>query len=590
MIGFTGGIYTGPSTFAGWDSMTYWRDINISCGESTYTRRQLYDALNDNYLWNRWTFQNSTAEKLDRYIPNWQVIFAPSFSGPNFTGPSNQEPNLFLQIFGGLQDITDILLATNDPVLYVKVDDERYMYFTLSQTGDLLKTTNVKTTDRTYGSYGGYEGVSCYGLNTPKGSSWVGGSGGSQSIGAWQIEGGFPVKCSDGVTYLMLNVYSIGNGQITVRTSYTDTSSVRGDIGIYNLMQEGWKPKPVDTDPYSQGGNSGTGGGEGTFSDTGDIIGVPALPTLSAVDTGFISLFNPSASQVKALANYMWSQNFDLSLFKNIVANPIQCILGLSIVPVDPVNAGTKTLTVGNIATDVSMPYLASQYVEVDCGTLNIAEFWGSYLDYSPYTKIQLYLPYIGIVPVDIDDMQNSTIKVVYHVDVLSGACVAYVLCGGTQLYTYIGQCSSNIPVTSNDFTNTLNGILGIAGSIGSLVSSSTPTGKTGTVNTGGQISSIAGIASNAVDMFKPNIQKSGALSGTGGMLGVQTPYLICQRPRQSVPAYQNHFTGYPSNITYTLSDLTGYTEVQSVHLDNVPCTDAEMTEILEYLIGGVVI
>lgn len=333
-------------------------------------------------------------------------------------------------------------------------------------------------------------------------------------------------------------------------------------------------------DPYAPGGTSGPGGGTGTFSDTGDTIGIPALPTLSAVDTGFISLFNPSASDIKALANYMWSQNFDLSLFKNIVANPMECILGLSIIPVDPPNAGTKTMVVGNIPTDVSMPYLSSQYVEVDCGTLNVVEFWGSYLDYSPYTKIQLYLPYIGIVPIDIDDIQNSTIRVVYHVDVLSGACVAYVLCGGTQLYTYIGQCSSNIPITSNDFTNTLNGILGITSGIASLAMTDGASAP----------QAIGTIASSIVNVFKPNIRKSGNISGTGGMLGVQTPYLICQRPRQSVPVKQNHFTGYPSNITYTLADLSGYTEVQSIHLENVPCTDAEMNEILEYLTGGVVI
>jgi hypothetical protein len=182
----------------------------------------------------------------------------------------------------------------------------------------------------------------------------------------------------------------------------------------------------------------------------------------------------------------------------------------------------------------------------------------------------------------DIDDVMNATISVTYHVDVLSGACVAYVLCNGTQLYTYIGQCSSNVPVTSNDFTNTVNGILGIAGSIGSLVSAGGKAGAT--------ISAAAGLASNAINALKPNVQKSGAMSGTGGLMGVQTPYLICQRPRQSVPASQNSFTGYPSNITSRLSDLSGYTEVDRIHLDGVPCTNEEMEEIMQLLESGVFI
>ena len=340
-----------------------------------------------------------------------------------------------------------------------------------------------------------------------------------------------------------------------------------------------WPTTP--TDPYETGGGSSTtGGGTGTFSETGDIVGIPGLPTLSAVDTGFITLFNPTAAQVKQLAAYMWSNSFDMATFKNIVANPIDCILGLTIVPVNPPDAGTKAVSVGNIATDVNMPYLSSQYVEVDCGTLNVQEFWGSYLDYSPYTKMSLYLPYIGIVPLDIDDVMNATITIKYHVDVLSGACVAYVLCNGTQLYTYIGQCSSNVPITSNDFTNTVNGILGIAGSIGSLVA-------TGGASAPTEIGKIAG---NAINALKPNIQKSGAMSGTGGLMGVQTPYLICQRPRQSVPASQNSFTGYPSNITATLSDLSGYTEVDKIHLEGVPCTNEEMDEIMTLLESGVYI
>ena len=338
----------------------------------------------------------------------------------------------------------------------------------------------------------------------------------------------------------------------------------------------------IGTDPYLPDGfdPSGTGGGTGTFSETGDTIGIPGLPTLSAVDTGFITLFNPSAAQVKALANYMWSASFDLATFKNIVANPIDCILGLSIVPVNPPNAGSKVVTVGNIPTDVTLPYLSSQYVEVDCGALNVQEFWGSYLDYSPYTKMSLYLPYIGIIPLDIDDVMNASIAIKYHVDVLSGACVAYVLCNGTQLYTYVGQCSSNVPITSNDFTNTVNGILGIAGSIRKLAADGGASAPT----------EAAGIAANAINALKPNIQKSGAMSGTGGLMGVQTPYLICQRPRQSVPASQNAFTGYPANITAKLSDLSGYTEVDSIHLDGLSATQEEQQEIMDLLTSGVII
>lgn len=369
----------------------------------------------------------------------------------------------------------------------------------------------------------------------------------------------------------------------------TVTSRTMSDTALLSLFEDAEDPivppepgpQPTD-DPYLPDGvdPSATGGGTGTFTDTGDPIGIPGLPTLSAVDTGLITLFAPTAAQVKSLADYLWSSGFDLSTFKNIVANPMDCILGLTIIPATPTSTASKNLVVGNIDTGLSFPALDTQYLEIDCGTLNVQEFWGSYLDYSPYTKMSLYLPYIGIVPVDIDDVMNASVHVVYHMDVLSGALVAYVQCNGTQLYTYIGQCSSNVPVTSNDFTNTVNGILGIAGNIGSLFATGGASAPT----------AISGMASNAINALKPNIQKSGAMSGTGGLMGVQIPYLICSRPRQAVPANQNAYTGYPSNITATLSSLSGYTEVEKIHLDGIPCSDEELNEILSLLESGVII
>lgn len=336
----------------------------------------------------------------------------------------------------------------------------------------------------------------------------------------------------------------------------------------------------VDSDPYSNGGVSGTGGGTGTFSGTGDSIDFPGLPTLSAVSTGFITLFNPSIAQMQSLANYMWSDLFDLDTFKKIFADPMDCILGLSIVPVAVPNGGTADVKVGNISTGVSMTVASTQYVEVDCGTLNVQEYWGSYLDYDPYTKAEIYLPYCGTHPIAVDDIMGKLVHVKYHVDILSGACVAYVKCGSSVLYSFIGQCTSSIPITGNDWTNVVNGAISIASAIGSMVA------------TGGATAPLVlpGVASTAVNNLKPSVEKSGSMSGTGGMLAVQTPYLILTRPRQALPKTQNTYTGYPSFIKEKLSDLKGYTEVAEIRLSGVDATDAELDEIVGLLKGGVII
>lgn len=331
-------------------------------------------------------------------------------------------------------------------------------------------------------------------------------------------------------------------------------------------------------DPYEPGGGSTSGGGTGTFDGTSDEIDFPPLPSLSAVDTGFITLFNPSMSEMKNLADYMWSDLFDIATWKKLFANPMDAILGLSIVPVAVPDAGQKIVTVGNVSTGISMNVAQSQFVEVDCGTLNINEYWGAYLDYSPYTEAELYLPYIGIHAIKTDDIMGKSVHIKYHIDILSGACCAYVKCGNSVLYEFVGQGSCSIPITGNDWTNVINGALTIGASIGTMMATG-----------GASAPMISSAASAAVNSLKPTVERSGSVSGMGGMLGIQKPYLVLTRPRQALPSKQNTYMGYPSFITSKLGDLSGYTEVEAVHLENIPATKSEIAEIESLLKDGVI-
>lgn len=343
----------------------------------------------------------------------------------------------------------------------------------------------------------------------------------------------------------------------------------------------GSKPFKPTTDPYAPGDITDKDGGNGDFDATSDPVDIPPLPTISATETGFLTLFNPSLSNIRDLAAYMWANPlFDVNAYKKILANPMDAILGLSIIPCAVTASTSKNVTVGNIPTGVSMPVCDSQYLSIDCGSINVNEYWGAYLDYSPYTKAELYLPYCGIHPIDIDDVMGKAVKVVYHVDILTGACVAYVKCGDSVLYSYIGQCASSIPISGSDWTNMVNGIINASTAIGSMAA------------TGGLTAPMAAstIATTAVNTIKPSIERSGSLSGTGGIMGNQVPYLILTRPRQALPELQNQFSGYPSFISSYLGDLVGYTEVDSIHLEGIPATGAELNEIESILKGGVIL
>ena len=353
-----------------------------------------------------------------------------------------------------------------------------------------------------------------------------------------------------------------------------------GSLAGAGNFWEGIEPYQPVTDPYAQGGESDTGGGTGTFDGTSVDVDFSSLPSLSAVDTGFITLYNPTLTQLQSLASYMWSGLFDLDTFKKLFADPMQAILGLSIVPGPVPSGATQNVRIGNIDSGVSMTKAATQYIDIDCGTLNVEEFWGAYLDYEPYTKAEIFLPFIGVHQIAIDDIMNKSVHIKYHIDLLSGGCACEIKCGGSVLYTFIGSCAVSIPVTGSDWTNLINGVLSAASAIGTMVA------------TGGAAAPAAAstIASAAVNSLKPSIEKSGSIAGAGGLLAGKVPVLILTRPRQALPGKQNTFTGYPAFITRSLGALSGYTEVHSIRLSGIDGTESEIDEIEELLKGGVIL
>lgn len=376
---------------------------------------------------------------------------------------------------------------------------------------------------------------------------------------------------------------------MTVTTSYVEIADITNfpallPKGILTaIAQPDWGniQVPISPDPYEQeDGESEEDGGNGEEIQDDDVDFTPP-PSSMAVSSGFITLFCPTQYELNQLADYMWSPLFDIDTFKKLFANPMDCILGLAVYPFPLVASGTKVVSVGGIATNVSMGYTLQQYWPVDCGSVYVPKQWGAYMDYAPYTKFNIFLPYIGFRPVSADDIMGKTISLRYMVDILSGACNAELKCGNSVLYSWAGSCAGQIPITGNDWRSAITAGVSIAGSIAATV-----------LTQGASAPMIAGtVASATVNsaQLKPEVQRSGSISGNSGFLAGQKPYLVRTNPRSAIPANQNRYSGYPSFITILLGSLTGYNEVYSVHLENIPATGAELEEIESILKGGAI-
>lgn len=375
-------------------------------------------------------------------------------------------------------------------------------------------------------------------------------------------------------------------------------TSAQRFINFFNRQTANQPPQPPD--PYEGAGDSTTGGGGGSFDGSSDPIDIPSLPPVGATNTGFISLFVPSESQVRSVANYLWSSFFDVSTFFKIFENPMDCILGLSVVPVTVPTSGSAQITVGNIElSGITLPLASAQYVEVDCGTISFEnKFFGSYLDYEPYTKIAIFLPYCGVHQINADDIMGKVIRVVYHVDILTGSCVAFVKCGDSVLYQFNGACATNIPITNISYNSTIENAIRIAVNIGTTVATA---GASAPLSAGAETVghtaqniargvSLAGSTAEGALSLKPSIGRSGALGGTTGILAGQKPYLIINRPRLCKPKDQNTYKGYPSFVQTTVGDLIGkgYTEFDTIIISTLYLTDNEEAELEKILQGGV--
>lgn len=314
--------------------------------------------------------------------------------------------------------------------------------------------------------------------------------------------------------------------------------------------------------------------------DTGEGETPPIVaPTGNA--SALWAIYHPSQSEIDQFGAWLWSSNF-IDQIQKIFNNPMESIIGLHKVYATPVDAGTSTIGVGYLDSGVSSAYITQQYVDVNCGSVNLYEQFGNVFDYSPFTSVKLYLPFIGIVNLDVAEVMRATISVSYGVDVLTGACLARVTISrdgnSNVLYQYAGNCAVQYPLSMGSYMGIVSSIIGVAGSIAATVAS------------GGSVAPLAIGAASAAFNAHTSVQNSGNFSGNAGAMGGKKPYLIVERPQTKLANNQESFEGVPTNDYSKLGNMSGFVKCRDMHLINVNATDTEINEIRQYLYNGVIV
>lgn len=327
---------------------------------------------------------------------------------------------------------------------------------------------------------------------------------------------------------------------------------------------EGKPKEPVNTNPA----------GVGTGVTPPLVVPVGSASALWAV-------YNPTQAEINSLGAWLWSNNFVDQLLK-MFNDPMQAIIGLHKTFIPPITGAAQDIKVGYLNSGVSALTVPVQYSSVDCGTIDCAEYFGSVFDYAPYTRVYLYLPFIGFKELDVAQIMRGKINIKYRGDAYTGCCLAEVSVtrdgsAGGVLYTYSGDCAARYPLSHGSYMGIVNAIAGIGIGIGTALAGAPSMGIAGAL----------GMAQHA----RATVEHSGSFSGNSGAMGIKKPYLVIMRPQTAMANNYKHFTGQPSNSNVVLGSASGYVRVKECHVEDIAtATDAEKQMIESALKTGVII
>lgn len=399
------------------------------------------------------------------------------------------------------------------------------------------------------------------------------------------ITGFFPFICNES----MSNTHRIRSTTIYLSDGYI--SFVPFIEGSYDYYAQAPNEIPVDASSAEP-----AGGWSNILSDlTGDDIDLPDAPdeTVSGVlASGFLNIYSPTASQLQSFGGALWTNAFNVkwydldsvsNLILNTISDPINFIVGLFMLPVTPTTGNASGVYLGGInVNSITVNRVTKQYVTIDFGTIDINELYASYLDYT-YSRLSIYLPYIGMADIDVQEVTGGSVTLQYIIDCFTGACVANVKCvkntetpwGGSYVnstvHSYSGNVALQLPISAGSFDVMTQGLINVG--LG-LVS--------------GQPQSVVKGANEIIQNVGGDSTTRGSLSSNTGRLCYQTPYLMFTRPIESRPVNLNSLHGISAGIGGVLSSFKGYVECSDVKLDGVTATDTELNMIESLLKSGV--
>lgn len=254
-----------------------------------------------------------------------------------------------------------------------------------------------------------------------------------------------------------------------------------------------------------------------------------------------------------------------------------------------------ELIKIGSVTVPLSASQLDGEKKNISLGTYTISGYHGSaeephFLDFSPYTTAEVFIPYCGFVTIPVDKVMYNTIEVRLLVDVKLGNCTGIVKCNGNIVGQKAGVMGADIPLVAVNMGVAMGAVVqGLMDTTIGFVSA-IPYAAAG--NTAATFSGVLNGASALTQTIMSSRKNYTEVIGTtGGDIMFTMPdkcYIKLTYPKKELPSNYGKMVGYMCGKGGRLGDFKGFTICENVHV-NVNATEEEKQMILEKLLTGVI-
>ena len=329
-------------------------------------------------------------------------------------------------------------------------------------------------------------------------------------------------------------------------------------------------------------------------NDNDDIESVGYGYFSNAVMGTLYSLYNKL--DLEKIAQWFYNQTEKIDIANNVISlKDIPFSLAtLNIVPLDTdlkiggvnVTYNNENIKVGQIVSP------ATTTVSVLFGEFNIPRLSGTFLDYSPYAKYELLLPFAP-TPVTLPDWcVNKTVSAIFLYDIYTTACQYVIECNGERICSVSGIFGVDRPISAQNVAlkdaSRLSAQVATASSVLGGVMSAT-TGNIGGIMSG----AIGGVSalSQMIMSGKQNYMYTVGANGDSSSVGLcHAVHLKITRTLSAEDSNFTHVYGRPLCRYKKLSSVTGYTKCDNVNTTGLTCSETEKQRIKQLLETGIYI